>query len=114
MQECTEETSPETLQAIATSVQAQAHGDNNWLSSFSHDSTLVDADIKLSKKQVASQFKSIDMKIAQLSDPVIGKVMKYLKSGRKPSREEMFQESPVTRQLLHEWRKLKLEPDGIL
>ena len=25
----------------------------------------------------------------------------------------MFQESPVTRQLLHEWRKLKLEPDGI-
>ena len=26
----------------------------------------------------------------------------------------MFQESPATRQLLHEWRKLKLEPDGIL
>ena len=90
MQECIEETSPETLQAIVTSFQAQAHGDNNWLSSFSHDSTLVDADIKLSKMQVASQFKSIDMKTAQLSDPVIGKVMKYLKSGRKPSREEMF------------------------
>ena len=78
MRECTEETSPETLQAIVTSVQAQAHGDNNWLSSFSHDSTLVDADIKLLKKPVASQFKSIDMKAAQLSDPVIGKVMKYL------------------------------------
>ena len=103
MQECTEETSQETLQAIVTSVQAQAHGDNNWLSSFSHDLTLVDADIKHSKKQVASQFKSIDMNAAQLSDPVIGKVMKYLKSGRKPSREEMFQESPVTRQCLHEW-----------
>ena len=54
MQECTELTSPETLQAIVTSVQAQAHGDNNWLSSFSHDLTLVDVDIKLSKKQVAS------------------------------------------------------------
>ena len=114
MQECTEETSPETLQAIVTSVQAHAHGDNNWLSSFSNDSTLVDADIKLSKKQVASQFKSIDMKTAQLSDPVIGKVMRYLKSGHKPSREEMSQESPATKQLLHEWRKLKLEPDGIL
>ena len=114
MQECTEETSPETLQAIVTSVQAQAHGDNNWLSSFSNDSTLVDADIKLSKKQVASQFKSIDMKTAQLSDPVIGKVMRYLKSGCKPSREEMSQESPATKQLVHEWRKLKLEPDGIL
>ena len=114
MQECTEETSPETLQAIVISVRAQAHGDDNWLSSFSHDLTLVDADIKLSQKQLASQFKSIDMKAAQLSDPVNGKVMKYLKSGRKPSREEMFQESPVTRQLLHEWRKLKLEPNGIL
>ena len=114
MQECTDETSPETLQTIVTSVQAQADGDNNWLSSFPHDSTLVDVDIKLSEKQVASQFKSIDMKTAQLSDPVIRKIMKYLKSGRKPSREEMFQESPATRQLLHEWRKLKLEPDGIL
>ena len=61
MQECTKETSPETLQAIVTSVQAQAH-DNNWLSSFSHDLTLADADIQLSKKQAASQFKSIDMK----------------------------------------------------
>ena len=47
MQECTEETSPETLQAIVTSVQAEAHGDNNWLSSFSYDSTLVDADINI-------------------------------------------------------------------
>ena len=114
MQDYTEDTSQETLQAIVTSVQAQAHGDNNWLSSFSHDSTIVDADIKLSKKQVASQFKSIDMKATQLSDPVIRKVMKYLKSDHKPSREEMFQESPATRQLLHEWQKLKLEPDGIL
>ena len=40
--------------------------------------------------------------------------MRYLKSGHKPSREEMSQESPATKQLLHEWRKLKLEPDGIL
>ena len=54
------------------------------------------------------------MKTTQLSDPVIGKVMRYLKSGCKPSREEMSQESPATKQLLHEWRKLKLEPDGIL
>ena len=54
------------------------------------------------------------MKTQQAQDPVIGRVVKFLQVGKHPQKNEIFKEKLGTKQLLHEWQKLSLDPDGIL
>ena len=54
------------------------------------------------------------MKTQQSQDPVIGKVVRLLQTGQHPQKIEILKERPETKQLLHEWQKLSIDPDGIL
>ena len=54
------------------------------------------------------------MKTQQAQDPVIGRVVRLLQTGQRPQKNEILKERPETKQLLHEWQKLSVDPDGIL
>ena len=114
MKTCTEETTPDVLQAIVTSIQAQHHGETDWFTSLSTDRNLLDTDKKMLRQQSSPQIKQVNMKEAQASDQVISKVIQFFKSGNRPKKEQVSKEMTETKQLLHEWQKLTLEPDGIL
>ena len=57
MKKCTEETSPDTIQAIVTSVQAQSQGKSSWFTSISADPGLLESDNTMLKYRTASTVK---------------------------------------------------------
>ena len=103
MLKCTEETSPDTIQAIITSVQAQSQGKSSWFISVSVDPGLHGIDDTMLKSRTATDVKQMDLKQAQACDTSIGKVIQYLKSGNCPQVKDLPGEHPDTKQLLHEW-----------
>ena len=45
---------------------------------------------------------------------MIGRVVRLLQTGQHPQKNEILKERPEIKQLLHEWKKLSVDPDGIL
>ena len=113
MKVCTEETTQETLNAIVSSVQLQDQGESTWLTALTSDPSILSYDINhISSKP--SQIPHLDVLQAQQQDKAIGRVLYYLKLGRRPTKQEKASESATTKQLLHEWEKLSLDSNGLI
>ena len=114
IKKCTEERSPDIIQAIVTSVHAQSQGESSWFTSISAFPGLRENDDTMLKSRTASTIKQMDLKQAKTNDASIGKVIQYLKSGNHPQVKGLHGEHLDTRQLLHEWLKLQIDHTGIL
>ena len=60
------------------------------------------------------QIQQVDIAAAQRQDRVIGRVLSYLKSGKRPTSAATSADLPATKQLLFEWKKLEVSSDNIL
>ena len=106
MKSCTEELSPEVIQAVTHAAQVQDNGSSNWLTALTDDPTTLTLDSTVLEKPPTSQVDKTNLAQVQEQDRVIGRVRYYLKSGLRPTAQETHAELPATRQLLHEWKKL--------
>lgn len=50
----------------------------------------------------------------QLQDPVVSRVLHLKASGEKPDKRVMDRETTKTKQMLHEWKRLYVFPEGLL
>ena len=114
MKSCTEELSPEVIQAVTHSAQVQDNGSSNWLTALTDDPTTLTLDSTVLEKPPTSQIDKTNLTQVQEQDRVIRRVWYYLKSGLGPTAQETHAELPATRQLLHEWKKLEIGPDNVL
>ena len=105
--ECTEETTQEDIQATISAVCAQQQGQVNWLMSVSADPQLPNSfcppDVNC--------YIPIDLDLireAQNRDPTISRIIGYKRLARKLTAEDRQGESPQVKSFMHEWSKLYL------
>ena len=114
MKACTVEVSPHAIHPIACSAQLQDDGETNWVTAFTDDPSVLTLDSVPMQKPTTPQIHQLDIATAQRQDKAIGPVMAYLKSGKRPASKQTEKDRPATKQLLYDWRKLKIGTDGIL
>ena len=74
MKSCTEEVSPDVIQAITHSVQVQDNGSANWLTALTDDPTTLTLDSIALEKPSTSQIDKTNLVQAQEQDRVVGRV----------------------------------------
>ena len=111
--ECTEETTQEDIQATISAVCAQQQGQVNWLMSVSADPKLPNSfcppDINC--------YTPIDLdsiREAQNRDPTISRITGYKRLARKLTTEDRQGELPQVKSFMREWSKLYLEGNNLL
>ncbi|KAK3700933.1 hypothetical protein QZH41_000337 [Actinostola sp. cb2023] len=116
MESCTEEVTQDVLKTVVTAIQLQEDGRTTWISAITTDHSLLNLDITEIEANTTNltEITTVEIRRAQRDDKAIGKVVSYLLSGKRPTAKEVLQEMPETRALLHEWRKLSLDDDGVL
>ena len=99
--ECTEETTQEDIQALISSVCAQQQGQVNWLMSVSADPKLPNSfclpDVNF--------YTPIDLDLiheAQNRDPTISRIIGYKKLSHNLATEDRQRESPQVKSFMHE------------
>ena len=114
MKTCTEEVGTDEIQAIASSAQVQADGGSTWITTLTDNPAVLTSDPTLFKQSHSPQIQQVNITGAQIQDRVIGRVRSYLKSGKRPTSIETSADLPATKQLLFEWKRLKVNSDNIL
>ncbi|KAK3707805.1 hypothetical protein QZH41_011971 [Actinostola sp. cb2023] len=116
MESCTEEVTQDVLKTVVTAIQLQEDGSTTWISAITTDHSLLNLDITEIEANTTNltEITTVEIRRAQRDDKAIGKVVSYLLSGKRPTAKEVLQEMTETRALLHEWRKLSLDDDGVL
>ena len=109
MKTCCEESSSEVVQAAICSVQYQSQGDLPWLTALTDSLTALD-----DYESVPGVEQHVDLCEAQGQDPVISRVVHFMKTGTRPSVKESKVEPRGVQRLLFEWNKLHLGSNGIL
>ena len=112
MNSCTEVVQQSAIEASLCGITAIANGDAVWISSCTSQTDVLDCDEAQLPESVHEVF---DIKQGQAVDPVINRVLQLLKEGRKPSPQQIKQESPLVRKYLYEWNNLRIDKkNGIL
>ena len=114
MVSCTEETAQEELRAVIQSIQLQDNGQANWISSLTHDQTVLHDGVLKPTLNRIQKFDIDDIRQAQINDPVNGKVYQLVKGKVRPTASQTADESPDVILLLHEWLKLYIDKEGVL
>ena len=114
MVSCTEETAQEELRAVIQSIQLQDNGQANWISSLTHDQTVLHDGVLKPTLNSIQKFDIDDIRQAQINDPVTGKVYQLVKGKVRPTALQTADESPDVILLLHEWLKLYIDKEGVL
>ena len=114
MKTCTEEVGTDENQAIACSAQVQADGGSTWITTLTDNPAVLTSDPTLLKQSHLPQIQQVDNAAAQRQDRVIGRVLSYSKSGKRPTSTATSADLPATKQLLFEWKKLEVGSDNIL
>ena len=109
MKTCCEESSSEVVQAAICSVQYQSQENLPWLTALTDSLTALD-----DYDSVPGVEQHIDLREAQGQDPVISRVVHFMKTGTRPSVKESKVEPRGVQRLLFEWNKLHLGSNGIL
>ncbi len=111
--QCTAETSQETIEAIVQGVEAQAAGETVWINAVSANMGPTDQEeTKGATRQTISPTALHD---AQRNDRSLKPVIQYLENSKeKPPMKDRVNETKTTRRLMNEWKKLELGDDGIL
>ena len=113
MVSCTEETAQEELRAVIQSIQLQDNGQANWISSLTHDQTVLHDGVLKPTLNSVQKFNIDDIRQAQINDPVTGKVYQLVKGKVQPTALQTADESPDVI-LLHKWIKLYVDKEGVL
>ena len=72
MKSCTEELSPEVIQAVTHSAQVQDNGSSNWLTALTDDPTTLTLDSTVLEKPPTSQIDKTNLAQVQEQDRVTG------------------------------------------
>ena len=112
MEECTEEVSPDVINASIEGVSALHHHDTVWISALTQEKDLLEMDNEFVEELSSVPLARIGQ--AQRQDSSIGRVIAFKLQGQRPSIQEMKQESPGTKTLLRHWHKLRIGEDGLL
>lgn len=105
-------TSRDEVNATFVGVTAVGTGDTTWITSVTD--RLDCEDLPTLNDGGGTRLTNLDLKLAQQSDPSINRVIELKRSGRRPSRRRLQNESRSTRALLKEWTKLEIGDDGLL
>ena len=109
MDTCCQGSISEVVQAAICSAHLQSQGDLPWLTALTDSITVFDDGYSSPSIE-----QHVDLRQAQVSDPVISRVVHLVKTGRRPSVKESKGESSEVQRLLFEWNKLILGSDNIL
>ena len=112
---CTEQSSPEEINAVINSATLVASGDTAWINAISDPDTAHFANNHIPDEQTTrdNQYK-FDLKDAQIKDKSLNTIIQYLKQNQRPSPTEIKALDHNTKQLLYDWKKLKLSEDDTL
>ena len=102
MKTCTEEVGTDEIQAITCSAQVQADGGSTWITTLTDNPAVLTSDPTLFKQSHSPQIQQGNIAAAQRQDRAIGRVLSYLKSGKRPASTETSADLPATKQLFFE------------
>lgn len=114
MKSCTENISQDDIIACCVGLGAQERGETIWLSTVSHDSSLLKVEEVFLGSSIAeiSEASRLD---TQKQDPVVGRLLTFMKEGKWLMSWEVKRESPAVKVLLLRQRhKLYRDKDGLL
>lgn len=113
MGECTEKWSPEVIGAMVNATERQKQHDIAWISAITLNPA-VHALMVVGENRTKRRVSKDEMLQAQLQDTAISRVLQLKRNGQKPDRKTMSQEPGKVKQLLHEWNKFQISPEGLL
>ena len=112
MSGCTESIPPDQVAAAISGITNQEEEHTTWISAVASTEKILGLDeVTLSAGQTKISKSRVER--AQRQDQSIGKVLKFVMEGKRPSISEVKQELPSTKALLRQWHKLKIV-DGLL
>ena len=109
----TQEISPDVLTATLQGIQHQAHDHFAVIHSLVVDPT-IEVDATTNPSGASCLFSLTDVLTAQKEDADISPILQYKARGRWPKRHERAAETPGTKSIMHEWRRLEIGTDGVL
>ena len=112
---CKEKSSPEEINAVINAATLVASGDTAWINSISDPDTIIFANNHIPDEQTTrDDQEKFDVKDAQTKDKSVNTVIQYLQQNQRPCPAEVKNLDHNTKQLLYEWKKLKLSEGGTL
>ncbi|KAL7870752.1 hypothetical protein SRHO_G00082490 [Serrasalmus rhombeus] len=111
MRECTEELQSESVSATVQAVEAQQCSEMSWAMAL--PTHCVEEEEKIGTSSVKPLSKT-EIQQAQVVDSDIGTIIDYIRSGEKPSSQQLRTLNSATKCLVREWDKLVLNEDDLL
>jgi hypothetical protein len=103
MDSCTAETCQDELQPIIQSIQLENKGKVTWVTSLTHDPTVLHGGDPQPIASSTPQFNLSDIRQAQLKDNVIGKVYSFVNRKQQPTATNSNQQRPPLREQHNHW-----------
>ena len=113
-QECTEETTLETVDAIMQGITVNCRDTSCFINSLKIHSNPQLPDQRFNGTNLPNSLSRFNLIRAQEEDQIIGIVFQSVTDGNKPSPADIANELSETKILFRQFSKLKLRPDGIL
>ncbi|KAL7846934.1 hypothetical protein SRHO_G00219140 [Serrasalmus rhombeus] len=110
MRECTEELQSESVSATVQAVEAQQCSEMSWAMALP---THCVEEEKIGTSSIKPLSKT-EIQQAQVVDSDIGTIIDYIRSGEKPSSQQLRTLNSATKCLVREWDKLVLNEDDLL
>ena len=113
LEQCTEEISTDVIDASLHAVQEDSGKNFTWISTIGANPDVI----RDCQPQIVTPLKAIslnEINESQKNDSAINKVIHCKRSGQRPTKEELANESKELRLLMYEWHKLELGGDGLL
>ena len=101
------------LRAVIQSIQLQANGQVNCISSLTYDPSVLQDGVLKPALNTIQTLDMADVQQVQIDDPITGKVYQFVHSRVGPTTAKTAGESPDVI-LVHEWLKLYIGKDGVL
>ena len=111
---CTQSVSVAEINAITQGVCAQHLDESTWYGPMSVNGITAEMEQIDFKDFKAQQLMLADLVKAQNEDTSIKRVKDYLTEKKRPTRKQREKENRETKYLLHQWRNLYIDENGIL
>ena len=116
MEKCENTVKSDEFQATVTSILAGERGEVTWITSLAAKSSDLEPEKdQLPQRPTEKKISTVDLANAQKREDDIKRVIEYVKSQRKPTRNQLQEESRVVQRYMYEWKKLSVdEQTGLL
>ena len=113
IKDCTRQLSRLEVTSAISSISAQMRGSNSWISSITTETDTMDHFMNPPGISLRAMDRD-HLRQTQKDDPIIGRVLDFKHQDSHPRRHELRGEHPKVCSLLHEWKRLFIDDDGIL